>query len=73
MRRLETVSDIIEAAGGASKFADDLSLRRSRVSMWKVRGKFPANTRDALQPVLKQKYGIEAPASAWGQIELERT
>lgn len=73
MRRIETVSDIIEAVGGPTKFAGELGVRYSRVSMWKVRNRFPANTRDALQPVLKQKYGIDAPASVWGQIELERT
>jgi hypothetical protein len=77
MRRLETVSEIIDAVGGAAKFSRDLedhglSFKRSRIANWPDRKRFPPETRDALSVVLREKYNIDAPPSLWGQIEPER-
>jgi hypothetical protein len=77
MRRLETVSEIIDAVGGAAKFSRDLegyglSFKRSRIANWPDRKRFPPETRDALSTILREIYSIDAPPSLWGQVEIDR-
>jgi hypothetical protein len=73
MQRLDSVSKIIDAVGGDTKFSRVFGLSRSQVSNWKIRKQFPAGTYASLQPQLKAAFDIDAPPSRWGQRELERS
>jgi hypothetical protein len=73
MQRLDSVSEIIDAAGGDTKFSRKFGFTRSQVSNWKLNNQFPARTYAALQPQFKIELNIDAPPSLWGQLELERS
>jgi hypothetical protein len=72
MQRLNSVSEIIDAVGGDTKFSRVFGLSRSQVSNWKMRKQFPSYTYASLQPQLKTIFNIDAPPSVWGQVEIER-
>lgn len=67
--RFDTVAAVMDAAGGPTEFAKWFGVRRSRASMWKVRGTFPASTYAVMRARLKRDFGIEPPPSVWGQME----
>jgi hypothetical protein len=72
MRNLKTSREIITAIGGPTKFARWWGTSVKCAWAWKERG-FPPKTHSAMSERLRKEHGIEAPPSAWGQVELERT
>lgn len=63
---LRTVGEIIELAGGPSAVARRFKIAPNRVSMWKNRRRFPPDTYEAWQKILREKKAT-APAELWQQ------
>lgn len=69
--RADQAREIIDRVGGNTAFGEWFGVPPATVSMWKLRG-FPPTTYAAMSAALQRDFGIDAPASVWGQIELER-
>lgn len=67
--KLKTVGEIIQFAGGPSAVARRFGIAPNRVSMWKNRSRFPPDTYDAWQKILKEKKAT-APVELWQQKQV---
>ena len=69
MAHLTTSGEVMDVLGGNSSVARLTASSQNRVSNWRVKGRFPANTYLALQSALTA-VGHTAPAELWGMRAL---
>lgn len=65
MRELTTADQVFEELGGVTSVSNLLNCSVTRVSNWKVAGKFPSKMFVAMQSALHER-SLTAPPSLWG-------
>jgi len=68
VKRLKTVSEVIDRLGGNIEVADLTSRSSNAVSNWRGFGKFPANTYFVIRDELRRR-DYTAPESLWAMQE----
>ena len=63
------VAELIDLAGGPTAVARRFGIKPNRVSMWKIRRRFPPDTFEAWQKILKEKKA-SAPPELWQQKQV---